>query len=438
MQKKNIKSLLFLCLSAACVLNAGAHTPVYAQDSQESSIVVRGQTDPKLRKAAAIINGAVITDLDVDHRLALTLLASGTQLPGQEILRLRAQILRNLIDEQLQIHEAKRQEITISDTEVEEAYTRVAQNFQQTPDQLNKVLLNAGSSPTSLKQQIRAELAWGRVLRRRVEPFVNVGDDEVEAIITRLKASRGQDEYRLSEIFIAVTGLESEARTRAEQIMEQLRAGASFIAYARQFSQSATAAVGGDRGFVAGPQLDPALKEAAEKSAVNDIIGPIAVANGFYILQLNEKRKILAADPLDATISAKQISIAFEANSTMEQKEALITRLGQETRAGGGCGRVDELANKLGAQVSEIPQARIRDLPQGLQRQIVNMQIGQATDPFGTRQDARVVILCGRDEAQEQEPNFDAVMEQISEQRIGLQSRRYMRDLRSEAIVDIR
>jgi peptidyl-prolyl cis-trans isomerase SurA len=418
--------------------SAGAPAHAQMQDS-DSPIVVRGQNDPALRKAAAIVNGSVVTDLDVDQRLSLVVMASGVRIPAEELARLRAQIMRNLIDEQLQIQEAREQKIELDEGQVVEAFNRVAQNFRQSPEQFAEFLTAAGSSRTSLMQQIRAELAWSRVLRRRVEPLVAVGDEEVEAIVNRLKAAKGQDEYRLSEIFLAATTeTEVEVRQRADQILEQLRAGASFVAYARQFSEAATAAVGGDRGFIAGPQLDSALRAAVETMQPGQVVGPVQVANGFYILQLIEKRKVLAANPLDATISAKQISVRFQDGATRQQNEAMIERFNQATRNVGGCGRVEDIAKGIGGDVSEIAQVRVRDLPQGLQRAILALQIGQATEPFGTQQDARVIVLCGRDDPQEQEPDPDAIYEQLNEQRVALMARRYMRDLRSDAIVDIR
>jgi peptidyl-prolyl cis-trans isomerase SurA len=408
-------------------------------DASTPPIVVRGTVDPALRKAAAIVNGAVVTDLDVDQRLALVLLASGVRLPPDEQVRLRAQILRNLIDERLQIQESREHDVTVEEGQVEDAFRRVAENFRQSPDQFDAFLRSNGTSKVSLTDQIRAELAWSRLLRRRVEPLINVGDDEVEAIIARLKAARGQDEYRLGEIFLAsAPETADEVNLRANQIISAVRSGASFVAYARQFSEAATAAVGGDRGWVAAPQLDPGVRDVVAGMSVGQVIGPVPVANGVYIFQLNEKRKVLEADPLDSTVSAKQIALALPQGASVDAAEAVVQRLGAGTRSIGGCGRVEEVANALGGKVSDIPEARIRDLPQGLHRALLDLRIGEATEPFGTRQEARVIVLCGRDAPSEAEPSFDEVYAQINEQRVSLMARRYLRDLRSDAIVDYR
>src|SRR3546814_11813094 len=102
-----------------------------------------------------------------------------------------------------------------------------------------------------MKRQIEGELAWGRLLRRNVQPFVNVGEEEVQSIIDRLKASKGQDEYRIGEIYLSATPDNAQQiSTNARKIIEQIQQGGSFQAYARQFSEASTAAVGGDLGWV--------------------------------------------------------------------------------------------------------------------------------------------------------------------------------------------
>ena len=91
---------------------------------------------PSVVKATAIINGEVITQTDIDQRLALLAIANGGQIPADEVERLRQQVLRNLIDETLQIQAAKAAEITIKPADIDKTVARVAANVKQTPEQL--------------------------------------------------------------------------------------------------------------------------------------------------------------------------------------------------------------------------------------------------------------------------------------------------------------
>src|SRR3546814_15843828 len=103
-------------------------------------------------------------------------------------------------------------------------------------------------------------MAWTRLQSSRIEPFVNVGEEEVQSIIDRLQASKGQQEYRIAEIFLSSTPeTAAEKQVNAARIVEQLRNGASFLAYARQFSEASPAAVGGDLGWVQAETLTAQL-----------------------------------------------------------------------------------------------------------------------------------------------------------------------------------
>lgn len=404
-----------------------------------SEVLVRGNVDPKLRKAAAIVNGSVVTDLDVEQRLALVVFASGGQISPEERVRLRAQILRNLIDEQLQVQEAREQEVSIEADQVEEAFGRVASNFRQSAEDFGAFLERAGTSAATLKEQIRAELAWSRVLRRRVEPFINVGDDEVQQVIDRLQAAKGQDEFRVAEIFLTATPANEQAvLERANAILEQLRKGASFVVYARQFSEASTAAVGGDLGWMRVEQLPEATRSVVESMQPGQISSPIRTPSGYSILALAERRKVLAADPAEAILTMKQIAIAFDKQPTDAFVREQVARLNAAAATINGCGAVDLAAASVGGEASDIAQIRLADFPPGLQPQLQQLQIGQATRAFATPRDVRLLVMCGRDDPPQQGPDFDQVYAQLNEQRVSIASRRYMRDLRRDAIIDYR
>ncbi len=436
-----MKLKLYSAIAASMsLLWAGAAPPLVAQStSRLDDITVTGNSDPRLRKAAAMVNGVVVTDLDVDQRLALVSTASGTRIPREELAQLRAQILRNLIDEKLQIGEAKEHDVDVDEAQVMDAYRRVATNFKRTPDEFDVFLKNSGTSQQSLLDQIRAEFAWSKLLRRRVEPFINVGDDEVNGVIKRMEASKGQDEYRLGEIFLATTAeTEAESMVQANNIASQVRAGASFIAYARQYSQSATAALGGDRGWVQASQLNATLREAVSSATAGSLVGPVRAAGGIFLMVVAEKRKVLSADPLEATITVKQIAVPLPKDKPRAELEKIVQDLTAKSKVMTGCGRAADLAASLGGKASDLPPTKIRAMPAGLHQALANLQIGQSTQPYGTQDDARVLMLCGRDEAQENVPSFDEVYAQINEERVNMMARRYMRDLRRDAIVDYR
>ena len=65
--------------------------------------------------------------------------------------------------------------------------------------------------------------------------------------------------------------------------------------------------------------------------------------------------------------------------------------------------------------------------------------MGQATPPFGALEEGvRILVICGRDEVDPSAPSFEQVYAQLNEERVNLRSRRYLRDLRRDAIIEFR
>jgi peptidyl-prolyl cis-trans isomerase SurA len=405
-------------------------------------LLVLGAVDPTLRKAQAIVNGEVITDTDIDQRLSLVVAANSGNIDEAERQRLRLQIIRNLIDEKLQMQEARENDVRISETEVQRSFERIAQNFKRTPAQFDAYLHDAGSSANSLKAQIRAELAWSRVLRRKVEPLVNVGDDEVQAVIDKLNAAKGKDEFHVGEIFLSATPETiNDVMNDGSRIAGQIRGGASFVAYARQFSEASTAGLGGDLGWVRAEQLNDAVAPAVAVLQPGQITDPLPVPGGVAIMALIEKRQVLAADPLMAMLSLKQLTFKVKPDTSEAEARAQAAEIQSLTRNMGGCGGVEAVAQKLGADVATNDAVRMKDLPGPLQNILGQLSIGEATPAFGSAEEGlRVLVLCGRDDSavQATAPNFDQIYAQMNDERVNMRARRYLRDLRRDAIVDYR
>ncbi len=403
-------------------------------------VTMLGHSNPNLRRATAVVNGDIVTGTDVDQRLALILAANGNKVGPEETQRLRLQVLRNLIDETLEIQEAKTAEITIDNAEVDETYARVAQdNFHLSIPALDARLTAMGSSPASLKRQIRGEMSWQRVLRRNVQPFVNVSEVEVRELLDRLKASKGTEEYRLGEIYLSATP-ESRAQVaeNARQIMTQLKQGGSFVAYARQYSEASTAAVGGDLGWIRLAQLPTELATAARGMGTGQLAGPIELHGGYSIIYLIDKRQVLTADPRDAVLALKQITLNLPSTTSDAEAARRADELAATVKTAHGCGGIDAAAAKIGAQVVANDSVRVRDLPAPLQQSLLALSLGESTQPFGSQKDGvRVLMLCGRDDPKAASgPSFEELMAQMEDDRVNKRAQMYLRDLRRDAIID--
>jgi len=439
-------TMIGLIVSAAVIA-----TPVAAQTVPDNevpttslnipgNVQLYGDAKPNVYRPSATVNGEIITATDIEQRMALIRIANNNiNLPPEEEQRLRQQVFSNLIDEKLQIQEAKAAKIDIDEKLVDDQFARLAARFKQSPDQFAKYLASKGSSAGAVKQQIRGEYAWDRLLQRNIQSSTNVSTEEVEAIVKQMNESKGLDEFHLGEIYLSATPETAAAvAENAQKIIQALQAGGSFQAYARQFSEASTAVVGGDLGWVKAAQLPPTMAEAAAQMAPGQLVGPVEVPGGISIMLMIDRRQVLTADPRDAVLSLKQVSLDFPAGTTEAQATDLAGKFAEATRAIAGCGGADSVAAALGAHVVSRDNIQMRALPPPLQATLASMQIGQTTQPFGAANEGiSVLVLCGRDMPQTATaPDLQEIENRLLEEKVNKRAQRYLRDLRRDAVIE--
>lgn len=411
-----------------------------------SNLQIFGKVDPNVRKATAIVNGTVLTGTDVDQRTALTAAFnqySLDQLTPEQRDQLRITVLRGLIDEVLKVQQAKTEDITISSAEIDQAFARVARNAQKSVPEFKTWLREVGASERSVRRQIEGELAWQRYLRKRVSPGINVSNEEIQAILARMKKRQGSEEYHLREIYVSATPQTAQSVfSSMRQMMEEMQSGkAPFDYYARTYSESTTKVTGGDLGWVAADSLPPELAKTASEMQVGQLAGPVEIPNaGFSVVYLVDKRRVLVADPRDSRVSLKQLTITFPAGTSQAQAQARASEFAKTAQSINGCGDVNRVAASIGAQVTDNDRLTIRQLPGPLQEILLKLQIGQATPPFGSPEDGlRTLVLCDRAEPTDGAmPSSDDVENSITEERVNLRSEQILRDLRRDAIIEYR
>lgn len=412
-----------------------------AQLDLPTDLKIFGKADPNIRKPTAFVNDTVLTATDVEQRLNLIIALNKLNLKPEERDQYRFMILRQLIDETLQIQDAKANEITVDPKEIDQSFASVARRLQKTPEQLRAFLRQAGASERTMRKQIEGEIAWNRVLRRKVD--VNVSDEEAQAVIDRLKAAQGSDEYHVYEIYMNATDdRKQEVYAGMQRILQQMKEGAPFDYLAKTYSESSTKGQGGDLGWVrlAPGILPDEMAKAVQEMQPRQVAGPIPLATGFSIVYLADKRKIGMADPRGAKLSLRQITITFPKGTTEAQATARAGQFAQATQSIKGCGDAANVAAAQNAEMVEKDGIVIGDLPPALQNLILPLQVGQVTQPFGTIEDGvRVLVVCGRDDPPAPGlPTVEQVQEDITEKRTNLRAQRMLRELRRDALIEYR
>jgi peptidyl-prolyl cis-trans isomerase SurA len=391
-------------------------------------------------RIAAVVNDDIITIGDLNTRLQLTMVSSNIPDTPENRQRLAQQILRSLIDEKLQMQEAKRIGVSVTKDEIDGAIVTLEQRNNMPKGGLDEYLKQHNIARSTLVDQVTASLAFGKIVRNRVSQDVSVSEDEVSDTMKRLQGEIGKPQSRVAEIFLSIDNpsQEEDVRRLADRLIDQIRGGANFAAVAQQFSQSPSAAVGGDIGWVAPSELSPRLGEALEKMRPGEMSYPIRTPAGFYLLYLMDRRT-LGADNADQTLlSLDEVVFAEAANATDDDKKRVEAEALQVSQSAKSCGEMGKIGRERAPQLSrQIPQIHAGDLPAAMRQPILALKVAEASKPMPFPGGIGVVMVCQREDPPGI-PTRDQIQDNIARERLDTLARRYMRDLRRGAYVDIR
>ncbi len=385
-------------------------------------------------RAAAIVNDEVISLLDLEMRIRLAMLAAGVQ-PSLEAQRsLGPQVLRNLIDERLQLQEAERLGIEVSRNEIEAAIDTLAEQNKRSRAEFINLLTQRGVMLESLIEQLKATIAGQGVIARQLSPQVTISEEEIEAAVARQRAGQGKTLRLVAEIFLAVDdpAQEEEIRGSAQRLIDQLQKGARFQDLARQFSQSATAPVGGDLGWVGESQLPAELNDALSRMSPGQIGGPIRSLTGYHVILFRKQRRIEAGDEW---LGLKQAFLPVARDADAEATASVRSEAVELAGTLSGCASMDEAAEDLGGASGDLGEVKVADLPINLRNAVASLEIGQSSRPIQRDDGFVVLMVCSR---RGDGIDRDRIESGLRRERVDMLSRRHLRDLRRAANVEMR
>jgi peptidyl-prolyl cis-trans isomerase SurA len=246
---------------------------------------------------AATVNKSAISDNDVSDRIQLIFATSGVRNSQENREKTFPQALNSLIEEQLQIQEAERQNLAVTEEEVLEGFAGMAKQNNLTAEQFDTVIAQQGIPKATLLQKIKAQIAWRNVITKVLRPQIDVTENDVNARLNRLKDNIGKTEYNVAEIFLPVTEASPDKETKelAQKLISELKSQrVEFQVVAAQFSKAPTGRQGGMMGWVQEGELPKELDIALQNLKVGQLSTPIRSLSGYYILALTGKREINA------------------------------------------------------------------------------------------------------------------------------------------------
>jgi len=390
---------------------------------------------------AAVVNEDVISLFDLQSRIDLLIATSNQKNTPENRRRHARQVLNQLINEKLQIQEAKRLGIKVSDKEVNRAFATIARRSKMTPKKLTEYLAQINVDKDVLMNKLRAQIGWGRTVNQLFRSEISIGSEEIDDIINEISKSKGKPEYLVAEIFLAIDKPENagEFRKVADNIISQLKAGADFSVLARNLSQSASAAVGGDLGWIRQGQLAPKLDKAIANMADGSLSPPLQTLSGFHIL-LKRKSRIgqgLTSD--DEKVDLFQVYLPLPPSATADDVKAGLDAAAKMTAGATSCDAMADIAKKTGSKLSgRLGKVKTASLPAQTRKLVGDLAINKPSQPIRSGDGVAVLMVCGREGKLTLSQIRDNIETSLLNDRLDILARRHLRDLRRTAFLDIR
>lgn len=412
---------------------------------------------PSSFRIAAVVNKSIISETDLINRLRFATISSGLEPTAENFEKMKPQMLRVMIDEQLQLQVGKLYSINIPDEPIQSAIKDIEENNKIPVGSIAKMLQDNNIPQKAFEDQIRAQLTWmvfirekyplktleDQVGKKRNQEFSHslpIADWEIDQEIKSQKEKENKKQYHLAEIVLPFDHPEQEEEVKSNlvRLHEELQKGAQFSALAQQFSQSATSSQGGDMGWLTEDQLEPEIKEALPQIHPGQLSAPIRTSQGYVIIAFIEQK--LPGSEGQTLLTMQQVLLPFPQDVTEERGQEIMEKAAKIGAGAKNCPALEKIAkDEFPSATSHLTQEDpLSSFPGALQNIIMSLDLNQASEPLLTQEGALLVMVCDKKSQELQELSRDDAIELIASRKHSLLARRELRDLRRQAFIDVR
>ena len=430
--------------------------PVPADVSEGKSLDAPDTVAPgeEADSVVVTVNDDPVSEYEIRQRIGLFVATGGPQLKTDEDRkRVRLQILEELEQEKMQFQEAQKKRITVSPVEVDKRINGILSESHITLDQMRTILENAGSNLEALRTRMTAQIAWGKAVQEEYANDINITPADIDAELARAAEGARKTHYLVGEIFLSVDKSDQDAKVQkdAQNLYSDLQAGASFPSVARQFSQNPTAAQGGQIGLVYDGQLAPELNAALAGMKKGEVSKPIRSSGGYYILLLADRLEPLgtkidntataAPDP-DGSLPLARLLLPLPPDAPQKDLETVSKVAGQILGGHTTCEKLADLPKQIPMAIySDLGVMKLKDLDPQIQKALAASKPGEMATPIRDSQGIELIARCDpRVEVRTAftMPSREDIQNQLFDQQISALARRYLRDIKRDADVEVR
>jgi peptidyl-prolyl cis-trans isomerase SurA len=390
---------------------------------------------------AAVVNDDVISLYDLQARMKMLIVTSNQKDTPELRRRLTRQVLNNLIDEKLKMQEAKRLKLAVPTEELERTYADMEAGNNLPKGGLTEYLTKNGVDRLVLIDQIEATIAWADSINMLFRGQTTISEEEIDEVVNAIKQGKGKPEYLAAEIFLPVNNPSkaNEVLDNARRLIEQLKSGAGFSVLARNYSQSASAAVGGDLGWVRQGQLPQEIDKALIPLKKGMISAPLRSVSGYHILMKRDDRIGQGIPLSQEKIDLRQVFLPLGTTSNESDEASLMGKAKTMAAGASGCTVMKKLEADSGSPLSgSLGVVETSSLPETIQKIVKGLPVGTASEPIPADGGIIFLMVCERTGTSSLEILRPQIRQRLMTQRLDNAARGHLRDLRHAAFLDIR
>ncbi len=398
-----------------------------------------------LDRVVAIVDDDIIVESELSQRMeSVRVQNRDKDMPDSAALR--EQVLERMITESVQLQMADRAGIRISESQLNDAMSRIAGQNNMTLGEFQQAMVKEGVSFNFAREQIRNEMRISRVQQYQVGERIEITDQDIDYFLASdIGRIASAAEYRLRHILISVRSGAApqeykEAESKADKLVAALRDGADFGKTAMAESQGRTALNGGDMGWRKDAQLPSIFADIAPEMSVGDISDPIRTASGFHIIKLEDKRG--GNSQLIQQAEVRHILITPNEVRDQDQARELINQIYERLKAGADFA---ELAREYsddpgsGASGGDLGWVSPGDMVPEFEQAMDVTPTGELSTPVRSQFGWHVLQVTDRREADiGEEVQRNQVRQMLYGRRFEEELPIWLRKIRSEAYVDIK
>jgi peptidyl-prolyl cis-trans isomerase SurA len=396
--------------------------------------------DTNSSRIAAIVNKNIISQADLQNRAKLAAISSGLESTEENLEKIKPQILRMMIDEKLQLEVEQKYKFQVSPQQIKNAIKGLEEGNGMPEGAVTQLLEDNHIPMKTLEDQIKANLMWVTFIREKYSQTVQIADWEIDQEVKAQEDRENKTQYHLAEILIPFDGAEQEERAKNDliRLSEELQKGVSFPALAQQFSGSATAAQGGDMGWLTEDDIGIEIKDALASLTPGQLSQPIRTPQGYTLIAYIDKQ--LPGAEGRTYITLQQAILPFPQDVDEEKARAIMEMALSISKSAKSCADVEKLAKAKhpAAQAVTSQKKQMSSLPAEVQKIVEPLAVNESTGPILTQDGALLLMICSKETIEPKKFTKDDAKELLTERKLGLLAKRELRDLKRHAFIEMR